>query len=32
LQGFHYARPQPAAQCRLQQNGRPINLQLPLDG
>jgi len=32
LQGFHYARPQPAAQCHLQQNGRPINLQLPLDG
>ncbi|WP_049338946.1 putative bifunctional diguanylate cyclase/phosphodiesterase, partial [Stutzerimonas stutzeri] len=32
LQGFHYARPQPAAQCRLQLNGRPVNLQLPLDG
>jgi len=32
LQGFHYARPQPAAQCRLQLNGQPINLQLPLDG
>jgi len=31
LQGFYYARPQPAAQCRLQQNGGPINLQLPLD-
>lgn len=32
LQGFHYARPQPAEQCRLQQHGRPVNLQLPLDG
>lgn len=30
LQGFHYARPQPAAQCRLHTDG-PVNLQLPLD-
>ncbi len=32
LQGFHYARPLPAAQCRLQHGNRPITLQLPLDG
>ncbi len=32
LQGFHYARPQPAEQCCLQRSGRSVNLQLPLDG
>ncbi|MCQ4294045.1 EAL domain-containing protein [Pseudomonas stutzeri] len=33
LQGFYYARPQPAAQCRLRQQWvASINLQLPLDG
>ena len=32
LQGFYYARPQPAAQCRLHpQQVAPISLQLPLD-
>ena len=32
LQGFHYARPQPAEQCCLQRSGRSVSLQLPLDG
>ncbi|EXF43423.1 intracellular signaling protein with diguanylate cyclase and phosphodiesterase activities [Pseudomonas sp. BAY1663] len=33
LQGYHYARPLPADQCRLARRGPlPVNLQLPLDG